>query len=499
MEHEPLAPKPQPVFGQGFKYNGRLVVKGIPRAEPSEIKRLIREPPGASPEQLHDWQTESLRVATKPWLDAQARHYGLILGGMDYNKDELRDLMLKESLKPDFDDARRQFRFFGGDQFEQMKADWEAQCAAYKESCFSGRRQADFDNLATLEEKLNFDVDMFLETYYSDRRTLPGPTPFRGINFEFIMDAMAKIPGLCAQKVGTDFQKMLWVGWDKKEVKQVCKEYTALAKANAAERRQVKQKAEALAHEKRLKKAQHWRLEPHRDYVGRANRGRGVEGSYIVEVAVLGGFHEESKTAREWMDIRTTILPGVYEATFNFMPALEGVMILSQVEEDVQKYLNYFEPPTTAQATATNNEDATRAGPQSGSKRKRKQTGNGGQGRANGSSSGPDPKRLRPDVPDLLEGCTRYHARWRGSVATKTFEGTGDGREPVRVRENGENKGWVDFLESDKAQFMVHCEAPLIVGVVQGYKVSDQPRFEASKWAARPKADESYLRQSYNK
>lgn len=102
MEYEPLAPKPQPVFGQGFKYNGRLTVKGIPRVEPPEIKRLLFEPEGADEDQLREWRTETFRVVTKPWLEAQSRHYGVVLGPVDsYSKDELRELFRRESLKPD--------------------------------------------------------------------------------------------------------------------------------------------------------------------------------------------------------------------------------------------------------------------------------------------------------------------------------------------------------------------------------------------------------------
>ncbi|KAI1379656.1 hypothetical protein F4677DRAFT_338515 [Hypoxylon crocopeplum] len=486
MDYVPLAPIPQPVFGQGFRYNGRLTVKGIPRLEPSEVKRLIFEPEGASPEQLHELRNETFRVVTKTWLEAQIRHYGIPLASADAPKDELRELLRRESLKPDFTDIKRQFNAFFPGQFEKMKADWEAQCAAYKDSCFTGRRQADFDNLATLEEKLNFDIDMFLEAYYSDQETLPDPMPFRGINFEIVMKAMAKVSGLYIQKVGTDFQKMLWVGWDKKRVKQACKEYAELAKDNAAARRLLKQQGRALAHEKRLDRAMQWRLEPHRDYMARINRSRGIEGSYIIEATLLGAPREESKTAREWMDVRNTTFPSVFEATFNFT-VVEGVMILSQNDADIQTYINQFEPPSKVQATTTNNRDMNLGGPQPGSKRKRKQNSDGWLSRANGSSSGPDPKRIRSDVPAVLEGCTRYHTRWRGTIVTPAIH---MGAEPGR--ENGENEGWIDFLESSKAQFFAHCKVPLLTGVIQGYKVSDQAKFKASKWETRPKASDAY-------
>ncbi|KAI1099378.1 hypothetical protein F4804DRAFT_85437 [Jackrogersella minutella] len=485
MEYEPLAPKPQPVYGQGFWYNGMLTVKGIPRVEPQEIKRLIFEPKGLDPSAQHEWRSEALKTVTKTWLEAQARHYGVMLGSKDnYQKNELQDLLRRESLQPDFGDLQRQFNAFTPGQFEKMKANWEAQCEAYMESCFSGRRQEDFDNLATLEEKLNFDIDLFIATYYSDRETLPTPISFRGINFDLVMDEFAKVPDLYAQKVGTDFQKMLWVGWDKKEVKEACKRYAKLAKENAAVRRLLKEKHKVLAQEKKQGKVLAWRLEPHRDYVAKQNRNRGIDGSYVVEATFNMGLTRDPES--QWMDIRNTDLPGVYEATFNFMPAVEGVMILSENDEDLQKYNDQFEPPKTVQATTVGMQDTTRDGSQPGSKRKRRQTGDEEQSRADGSSHSHNAKRMRPDMPEVASGLTRYYTRWRGSMGTIS-SGT------QRLREDGGGEEWIDFSDSNEARFIAHCNVSLLSGAVRGYKVSDQPKFEVSRWSMRPKAPTSYV------
>ncbi|KAI2465881.1 hypothetical protein F4781DRAFT_407656 [Annulohypoxylon bovei var. microspora] len=488
MEYEPLAPKPLPVFGQGFLYNGRLTVKGIPRAEPEEVKRLISEPQGANPTDYHEWRAESMKTVTKSWLEAQVRHYGMELGPTDsYSKIELQERLRKESLKPDFSDIRRQYNVFGPGKFEEVKERWESQCAAYKESCFSGRRQENFDNLATLEEKLNFDIDMFIETYGSDKELLPTPIPFRGISFDFVMETLANVPNLYIQKVGTDFQKMLWVGWDRKAVKEACKEYAKVAKENAAARRLQKERNKVLAHGKKLEKMKAWRLVPHRDYLAKKDRNRGIEGSYIVEATFYLNLIREPDS--QWMDIRSTDLAGVYEATFNFMPAVEGVMIFSQSNEDIQQYINGFEPPKNAPiTTATSKNYATNTtGPPPGTKRKWGQTDNIEQTVWYERSH---TKRMRPEMPagDLPGGYTRYYTRWRGTMGTRT---TTNGT--YRVCENGEGNEWIDFLDGDKAQFIVHCTVPLLNGVAHCYKVSDQAKFEAIQWSTRPKVPTPYV------
>ncbi|KAI0111704.1 hypothetical protein F4814DRAFT_423336 [Daldinia grandis] len=484
MEYEPLAPKPQPVFGQGFKYNGRLTVKGIPRAEPAEINRLLFEPKGANEDQLREWRAETLRVVTKPWLEAQSRHYGVVLGPVDsYSKDELRELFRKESLKPDFGDIKRQYQAFMPAQFEKMKADWEAQSSAYKESCFSGRRQADFDNLATLEEKLNFDLDMFLEIYYSDPDILPDPMPFRGINFDVVMAAIEQIKRLYCQKVGNDFQKMLWVGWDKKDVKQTCKEYAALAKENAAVRRQLKKQHTILAHEKKLEKKAASRLQPHREYIANVVRNRGIEGSYVVEATLLGVAREAGSS---WVEIRKTVLDGVFEATFNFMPASEGVMVLARNDDDVGRYIRLVEPLRKVPAPAVESSNANSSRSQLGSKRKRGHIESAEQGRSDESTQ--IPKRMRADIPTVASGWTRYYTHWRGTVgiaptpigATKT------------LRENGEGESWVDFTEGETAQFIAHLQTPLMAEVIHGYKIQDRNIYEATKWETRPKGPRHY-------
>ncbi|KAI8957255.1 hypothetical protein F5Y11DRAFT_98730 [Daldinia sp. FL1419] len=485
MEYEPLAPKPQPVFGQGFQYDGRLTVKGIPREEPAEIKRLLYEPVGVNEDQLREWRAESFKIVMKPWLEAQIRHYGVVLGPIDgYTKDQLRERLRQESLKPDFDDIKRQFQLFKPGQFESMKTDWETQSSAYKESCFSGRRQADFDNLATLEEKLNFDVDMFLETYYSSPDILPNPTPFRGINLDVVMTAVGKINGLYCQKVGNDFQKLLWVGWDKKQVKQACKEYAALAKENAAIRRELKKQHSILAHEKKLQKVAASRLQPHREYVANVVRNRGPEGSYIVEVGLLGVKRDAGSS---WMEIRRSALDGVFEATFNFMPAAEGVMILAKSDDDIDRFIRLVEPLRKVQDEVESNDTGSNAS-QPGSKRKRGQNENAQQGRDDGNSQNSNPKRIRSNIPAVPEGYTRYLTRWRGTVGNISSH-TGN---PEIRRENGDGECWIDFTEGEKAQFTAHFQTPLMNEIVPGYKIQDRNMYEATKWETRPKGRKTY-------
>ncbi|KAI1807555.1 hypothetical protein F4811DRAFT_443163 [Daldinia bambusicola] len=483
MDYEPLVSKPQPVFGQGFKYDGRLTVKGIPRVEPAEIKRLIFEPEGFNGEQLYEWRSEAFRVVTKPWLEAQIRHYGIMSGTIEsLQKDELQNVLRREALKPDFGDIKRQYQAFLPGQFEKMKADWEAQFSAYEKSCIAGHRQEDFNNLATLEEKLNFDIDMFMETYYSRSDILPHPVPFRGVDTDFVMAAVAEVPGLYCQKVGNDFQKLLWVGWDKKEVKQACKEYAAQAKENAAARRQLKQQQSILAHEKKLEKKAATRLQPHREYVANAIRNRGLEGSYIVEATLLGVQREAGSS---WVEIRKTILNDVFEATFNFMPAIEGVMILAPSDDDIQKYIRLVEPLRRAQAPADGNDEVSSGGSQPGSKRKRAQNEIG---TIDGSSQTPNSKRARSDIRAVPEGHTRYYIRWRGTVGTAPAP-SGKGKVP---RENGEGESWIDFTEGEKAQFIAHLKAPLIDEVINGYKIQDRIMYEAVKWEARPEGSSFY-------
>lgn len=97
---DPLAVKPVPIRLYSYDYDGELKVRGIPRAEPAEVIRLLFEPEGVSPSDLAKWKVDHANIVKLPWLKAQ-----LDLHGGDnptsLTKDECLKRLRDRVLRPD--------------------------------------------------------------------------------------------------------------------------------------------------------------------------------------------------------------------------------------------------------------------------------------------------------------------------------------------------------------------------------------------------------------
>ncbi|EMR72770.1 hypothetical protein UCREL1_176 [Eutypa lata UCREL1] len=215
-----LAVKPVPIRLYSYDYDGELKVRGIPRAEPAEVIRLLFEPEGVSPSDLAKWKVDHANIVKLPWLKAQ-----LDLHGGDnptsLTKDECLKRLRDRALRPD-----------------------------------TGRHQQEFHDLATLEEKLNYDADMFMEVYFGSRDTLLEPVPFMGVNFDVVLEAVSRVPGLKSRNVGRDYHKMLWIGWDELLVRNACDRYMDVARINLEARRKIQRKYHADLAKRRKEKQQ---------------------------------------------------------------------------------------------------------------------------------------------------------------------------------------------------------------------------------------------------
>lgn len=94
-----------------------------------------------------------------------------------------------------------------------MIAWWDEQCDAYKEVLAGHPKRQEFDQLTTLEEKLNLDADLFMGTYFLDRRTTPNVLSFSNFDFDQVEPAVDKVGTIKARVVGTGKKRTLRIGW----------------------------------------------------------------------------------------------------------------------------------------------------------------------------------------------------------------------------------------------------------------------------------------------
>lgn len=99
-----------------------------------------------------------------------------------------------------------------------MAAFWDKQCEVYKNFLESHPRRQEFDDLVTLEDKLGFDPDLFMDTYFLDRRTTPDILTFKNFDWDQVRPAVARVETLHAKAVGIGRNKVLRIGWDSYDV-----------------------------------------------------------------------------------------------------------------------------------------------------------------------------------------------------------------------------------------------------------------------------------------
>lgn len=338
--------------------------------------------------------------------------------------------------------------------------------------------------VATLEEKLNYDADMFMEVYFGSRDTLLEPVPFMGVNFDVVLEAVSRVPGLKSRNVGRDYHKMLWIGWDELLVRNACDRYMDVARINLEARRKIQRKYHADLAKRRKEKQQEKgeehedrrltilrdRLKQHHAYMRNPGRKVGIEGSYIVDVTdhdFLLSFYSQS---RKWVDIRSTSTPGVYEATFDIQPMGQGVMLLSKSMETLS---DHAEECDAFRAAGVGDDmsmfHAFQVGYRLGMKRKRQDVEDYGALQHSREFNGGE----------IPADFSRYHMRWRG-IEMK-LKGCWLRDKEGRTEER---RGWVEFKRDSLGQFIVDFGVDTVKGEVHAYKVDDQPLSPKGDWAS---------------
>ncbi|ROV93298.1 hypothetical protein VSDG_06845 [Cytospora chrysosperma] len=283
----------------------RKSYKGIEQVSPDDFRRLVIEPDGEDPAELARWRVEHRKTVTKLWLDAQIMFYGLPL------LPETREYRLK---------VVRNWMKMGTICLEGMTAFWDNQFDAYNKCLESHPKRQEFDQLTTLEEKLALGPDLLMDTYFLDRNTTPEALSFTSFDWEKVKPAADKVETLYARVVGTGKKKVLRIGWKLHEVMHPIHQDLA----DNAVRREIGKLSARVA-----------RMQPHHDYMERRKNktsedGPSIVGSYHMEITGTGWKDELYRPDNMWMDIRESwMTEGVYEAMFDFGPALKGMMLIS--------------------------------------------------------------------------------------------------------------------------------------------------------------------------
>lgn len=373
--------------------------------------------------------------------------------------------------------------------FKGIREEWEGQCRLYEESLRTGRHQEEFHALATFEEKVNYDADMFMEVYFGNRNTIPRPIAFKGVQFEVVREAVGRVPGLTSRVIGHGMQMILWVGWDERLVRTACDDYQKITVRETAEKRRLKRKYDddtRTSYVEREKAREEWvNLQGLRCLVDDLTQPRlskrqrqekiSIEGSYLVDVTdphIQRVFHGMEP---QWIDIRATPTLGVYEGSFNILPLHKGVMLFSQSKDSLSAHAEMCD---AFYVTGGKNNTAAfrtfQAGFMLGWERKSQIL----------EETYEDCNKPAPRVRKYMkqatpEGTTRYHMRWRGDGKCLKDYWTLQGR---RGRADAREDGWVEFRESNGGQLIVDFGIGTVDGEVHGYKVKDKPFFTGD-WA----------------
>lgn len=374
-----------------------------------------------------------------------------------------------------------------------MKAEWEDQCRAYEESVRTGHRKEEFNALATLEEKVNYDPDMFMEVYFGNRNTMRRPIALKGVRFKVVQEAASRVPGLIARMIGDGIQKILCLGWNEGLVETACDDYRTSTGINAAAKRRLKRKYDdhnetsyvekEMASEEWLNHMELRRivgdLNEHHQHMRKRQKRTDIEGSYIVDVTDPDIQLMSRNMTPQWIDIRATSSPGVYEGSFDIVPMYQGVMLFSESQESLLAHADMCD---AFHVTRVNNDaDAFRifqAGFMLGWQRKWQTMEH------DHEVYHRNPPRVQKYMKKKTpEGTTRYYMRWRGDGESLKRYWKLQGR---RGRTDERDDGWVEFREENGGKLIVDFGIGTIDGEFHAYKVKDEP-FCTGDWATIPK------------
>lgn len=200
-----------------------------------------------------------------------------------------------------------------------MVAFWDKQCEVYNKCLKSHPKRQEFDQLTALEEKLALDPDLFMDIYFLDRKTTPDALSFTKFDLEKVKSAADKVEMLYARLVGTGKNQVLRIGWNLHDVMHP----SQILSDNAVRRDMGKMSAKVA------------RMEPHHDYMERLKNmwpeiTPSIVGSYHMEITGPGWKDELYRPDNMWIDImQSRITDDVFEAMFDFGPALKGMMLIS--------------------------------------------------------------------------------------------------------------------------------------------------------------------------
>ncbi|ROW10903.1 hypothetical protein VPNG_05361 [Cytospora leucostoma] len=110
-----------------------------------------------------------------------------------------------------------------------MITTWDELLKAYEEFLESHPKRQEFDQLSTLEEKLDLDPDLFMDIYFLDpdlfmdiyfldRRSTPDVLSITTFDWEKVKPAVDKVETLHAKVVGAGKNKVLRIGWNLEDV-----------------------------------------------------------------------------------------------------------------------------------------------------------------------------------------------------------------------------------------------------------------------------------------
>ncbi|KAK7753363.1 hypothetical protein SLS62_004653 [Diatrype stigma] len=476
-----LASRPLPIQVLGYEYDGELSVRGIRIASASDIRRVLSNrnlltiyavSEKVLYRQLHN-------APTNAWLTAQLDLYGIRYPYFS-DREGYISLLRTESSKPDFDASNvpilRMYPF---------KKTWEERWRIYKESLASGRHEEEFLALATLEEKANYDADMFIEFYFKSRETLPRPIALRGIRFDVVQEAARRIPGLIAWAVGEGSRKLLWLGWDKDAMEREWSQQK-LINHDRPKRKRLNG-AEACAAQKKLDQEDAFihadimqmgkNILMHHRERKKPFRMAGVpyiEGSYLLDIVdpeIAMMYHGQGP---RWIDVGDTPTSGVYEATYDIQPMGKGVMLFCDHKDLLSAHAEMCD--VFANAGLRGKTEAFRAfhlGFLLGWTRKRRIM----------EADTPESiaaKRARQYVTAKTPpGITRLYMHWRGTGGQLDEFWRKQGRHG-RI-DQGED-GWVEFNTKKGGQLTINFGIGTIDGELKAYKVEGQSHFTGGSW-----------------
>ncbi|KAI1266639.1 hypothetical protein F5Y18DRAFT_362494 [Xylariaceae sp. FL1019] len=467
-----------------FNYDGKLTCKGFERAAFSEISNLIREPTGASPEELAEWTVHQKDTLTRDWMAAQLLLYGVMRNEkfcQSSSKNQMKERFISYMQHIEMSDPEHNEQCIGipKDRLDPLVSIWDRESKAYVEKRHGAPQRAEFDSLETMEEKLSFDPPLFMDSYFLDRNTTPNPLIFRNINFDEAIDVAKQVEGLNWKVAGTGSEKHLALGWDPR----------AVMKAVRGEAKNATAKENAVQREVQHLKNVEARLQKHRDYMKhQTSPCKDMTGSYIVECTGNGWRDDMYQSDTHWIDIRESLTTdGVYEATFDLGPALKGVAIIGKDEDTMREHDEiadevdgelYDEGRMKNPAAEEDPRTAALIGYKASLKKRARD-----EDHARFTGNMPNPKRRKLDNMDDKEKF-KYWAHARGEFPyPDPYDGALD-----YVAFEQDRHGTVDFCDATLCEFEMFIWREEVVGLpslrnpFRAYRVSDTPLHQRLDW-----------------